>query len=451
MTRSSGGWIPIPGTDENGGSEDDEPVRPLDVRTYPESGLGTWRASVQEMTVGIVGAGVTGLALAHYLHRQGTDAVVFEAASEPGGVIRSRRVDGRVLDLGPQRTRLTPGVVDLVEAAGLTEAVLEAPDRSLFVYHDGRLRRVPTTIRGAVATDLLSTRGKLRSLLEPLAGPPREGETVGAFFRRAFGPEVAERVAGPLYAGLYASNSDEMPVEHSLSRALDRLGAADSILLSALRSRLAGRTPSPVVSFDGGMGTLPATLCESLGRDVRLETPVLDLRKPRGHRGGREAHGNRNGRGRYDLVTPNETVAVDRVVLTVPAGEAGALLSGVAPEAARPLDRLRYNPLAVVHLHADLDREGAGYQIPPGDGFVTRGVTWNGSLFAGRDRGDASNGREGLVTCFLGGATRPAVVEWSDDRLGTVAAAEFKEVTGRPASPIAVHRVTPGMPAYDTS
>ena len=39
--------------------------------------------------IGIVGAGVTGLAIAHHLRRLGVDHVVFEADGEPGGVVRS--------------------------------------------------------------------------------------------------------------------------------------------------------------------------------------------------------------------------------------------------------------------------------------------------------------------------------------------------------------------------
>ena len=54
------------------------------------------------MTVGIVGAGITGLALTQDLRERGVDTVAFEATAEPGGVIRSTTVDGRVVEHGPQ-------------------------------------------------------------------------------------------------------------------------------------------------------------------------------------------------------------------------------------------------------------------------------------------------------------------------------------------------------------
>ena len=58
-------------------------------------------------SVAVVGAGVTGLALGHYLAAARVPHIVFEADARPGGVIRSARVEGHLLEWGPQRTRLT--------------------------------------------------------------------------------------------------------------------------------------------------------------------------------------------------------------------------------------------------------------------------------------------------------------------------------------------------------
>ena len=66
-------------------------------------------------------------------------------------------------------------------------------------------------------------------------------------------------------------------------------------------------------------------------------------------------------------------------------------------------------------------------------------MTFNDSLF----------GRSGVYTAYLGGAKRPEVVEWSDERLGAAAVAEFRAVTGYDARPLAVARER--MPAWDLS
>ncbi|MFB6295647.1 MAG: protoporphyrinogen oxidase [Halobacteriales archaeon] len=378
------------------------------------------------MRVEIAGGGITGLALHYFLERQGVDSTVREVANRPGGVVESDCVEGRVIDFGPQRTRLTPAIEDVVDALGIRDRLLRAPDLPLFVYHAGALRRVPRTIRGAITTDLLSWRGKFRALLEPARGLPQAGETVEEYLTRAFGREVARRLGGPLYAGLYASDPDDMPVEHSLATALDRFGVTRSVLKTALRSRLHRRDPPPVVSFEEGMEALPRAIYRRHRDSVRLGDPIVELRP------------SQDG---WRVLSESSDRFADAVVLTTPAYASAEILEGVDGESARALASLTYNPLAVVHLRADTDLDAAGYQVSLDADLVTRGVTYNDSLF----------GRDGVYTCYLGGATRQAVVEWAPDRLGRKAAREFETVTGCPARVLSVRRFPRAMPAYDTS
>ena len=75
----------------------------------------------------VAGGGITGLATGFELHRTGADVLVLEASDRPGGVIRSDVVEGRVLDWGPQRARMTPSFRRLVQAVGLDDEVVTAP------------------------------------------------------------------------------------------------------------------------------------------------------------------------------------------------------------------------------------------------------------------------------------------------------------------------------------
>lgn len=378
------------------------------------------------MTVGIVGAGLTGLALHHFFDRNGTESVLFEADLEPGGVVRSRRVDGRTLDLGPQRTRLSPPVESLVDDLGIGDSVHEAEDGPLWVYRDGALRRAPFTLREAVSTDLLSLRGKLRVLLEPLTGPPRAGETVEACLTRTLGREAAEYLVGPLYGGIYGSYPDEMPVEHSLLCALERFDVGRSLLAAAARAKLRRSDPPPVISFDGGMQRLPRALYEHHQDRIRLDAPVEAVRAVDD---------------RFELETRSDVTTVDRVVLTTPAEVTGTLLDSLAPETASDLQQLTYNPLVLVHVEPETPMDATGFQVQYDEPFRTLGVTCNSSLF---DRDDH-------VTCFLGGARTPELVDWQTSEIRETALREFSTLTGTEGRVIHVHRLPRGMPAYDTS
>ncbi|UPV75364.1 protoporphyrinogen oxidase [Halorussus limi] len=378
------------------------------------------------MSVGIVGGGITGLATHYYLRESGVESVVFEADDEPGGVVRSAEVEGRVLDFGPQRTRLTPSIRRLVESLGLDDELREASDPPLYVYRDEKLRLVPQSPREAVTTDLLSWRGKARALLEPLTGPAREGESVEAFLTRKFGSEVARYYFGPLYGGIYGSHPGEMPVEHSLAKALDGAGIEGSVLTSVARKVVSGREAPPIVSFDAGLQRLPEALAEAHRESVRLGTPVRGIR--------REGD-------RFTLETADGETTVDELVVTTPADVTADLLGDLAPESAAALRELNYNPQAVVHLRAETDLTGAGYQVQYDEEFRTLGATWNASLLD----------RDGVYTCYLGGSRNPELVERSDDELASVAAEEFEAITGHGARALSVRRLRRGMPAYDRS
>jgi oxygen-dependent protoporphyrinogen oxidase len=376
--------------------------------------------------IGIVGGGLTGLALAYELEKRGIDHTVLEAADRPGGVIRSARIEGRVLDFGPQRGRMTPRVADLIAALRIEREVVYASDGlPLFVYADGALREAAFSVEGLLRGGLLSWRGKLRLLAEPLTASPRTEEDVATLFRRKLGREAYERLAGPLYGGLYGSDPADMLVGLSLAPLLRELGVGRSFLLSLVRRR-ASAAPAAAFSFREGMQRLPEALHARCRENVRLGSRVLGLMRRSGG---------------WVLEMEKGTLDAETVVLTCDSGAAALLLERIDPESAARLRRLACNDLAVVPLFApDARLRGLGYQVALSENLATRGVTWNDSLFGGR---------EGVFTAFLGGATQRAALDEPDDRVGEIAVREFRRVTGHDAEVLAVARTV--MPAWDVS
>jgi oxygen-dependent protoporphyrinogen oxidase len=379
--------------------------------------------------VGVVGGGITGLAATHYLAERGVDVVCFEADGQPGGVVRSERVDDSVVEWGPQRVRHTPAVAGLVEDLGLREELLEADgDLPLYVYADGGLGEVPRSPAAFLRTDLLSWRGKLRLLAEPLTAPIAPDESAADAFRRKFGTDAYRNVIEPLFGGIYGSDPAAMPAAYALERLMaleDRRGS----LLWAAVERLSGDDDvPPPVSFADGLQTLPRALYREHESDVHLAATVdrvVDADDGDGFR----------------IHAGERTAAVDRLVVTVPAPTAARILADLDGATAAPLGELTYNSLVLVSLAADLDADGFGYQVRRDEPLETLGVTWNDSLFD----------RDGVYTAFLGGMHDPGVVDRSDADHGAVACEEFEAVTGAPAEFRAVRALPRALPAYDTS
>lgn len=381
--------------------------------------------------VGVVGAGITGLSLTHTLADRGVDVVTFEATDEAGGVVQSREVDGHVLELGPQRLRLTDSLRAMVTDLDIADEVITAEnDLPLYVYAGGRLRPVPRSLDAFVQTDLLSWPEKLRLLAEPLTGPIDPEESAENAFVRKFGSGAYANLVGPIFGGTYGSDPATMPAKYAL-KPLMGLEKRDGSLLKPALNKLVfsdNETPPPA-TFESGLQRLPEALAEEHSDTVRFETPVTGIEQANGDTGG------------FVLHTPDGEEHVDRVVLTTPAAATAEMVADLDAESADALRELHYNPLVLVHLRSDAVAEGYGYQVRRSEPMRTLGVTWNASLFD----------RDGVYTVFMGGMHDPGAVERSDEELGETAVREFEQVMGVGAEVLNVEKIPGAFPAWDES
>src|SRR5262245_811774 len=151
--------------------------------------------------VTIIGAGISGLSCAWNLKRLGIDAIVLEASSRAGGVIRTERIDGYQVEAGPNSFQSTASALQLVEEVGLWDDLLPpAPNASRFVYWNGKPRTIPF--------GPLSPGGILRVLREPFVrSRTHADESVRDFFIRRVGQQAHDRLVAPALTGIYAANT----------------------------------------------------------------------------------------------------------------------------------------------------------------------------------------------------------------------------------------------------
>ncbi|MDX1675040.1 MAG: FAD-dependent oxidoreductase, partial [Longimicrobiales bacterium] len=211
--------------------------------------------------IAVVGGGISGLALGHALDRSGAAVTILEAGSRPGGVIATVCDDGRVLDLGPQRTRLTPPLRALVGQLELDDDLVTAPPLPLYIFVDGRLREAPVTPGAALTTDLITWPDRFRILFEPLTSGLRHDESAAEFFTRKFGERAYRRVIAPLFGGLFASDPADMRARHALASILSTLRIEGSLLRATLRGWRA-RSDAPTCTFRNGLQTLTDALAD---------------------------------------------------------------------------------------------------------------------------------------------------------------------------------------------
>ena len=301
--------------------------------------------------VAVVGGGIAGLTAALSLHERGHRFLLFEARDDLGGVIRTERQRGFLVEGGPDSFLVQkPEAMALVRALGLEgRLVATNPEaRAVFVLRGGRLLplpegmtlTVPTRVWPVLASPLFSWWGKLRMGLD-LVRPARPGdddESIASFVRRRFGPEMLDRVAEPLLAGIHAGDAETLSLRATFPR-LAALERAHGSVVRGLRAAApkASGFPSAFASLQGGLGELVEALRTRLPPgDVRTSCPVRTLR--------RDANG-------FALQLENGDTSTFRAVLVaLPAPAAAELTQPVAADAASLLSGVRFASTVVLVL-----------------------------------------------------------------------------------------------------
>lgn len=346
----------------------------------------------------VVGAGVAGLAVAHTVAGRGVRVVVLDAADRAGGQVRTTVEDGYTVEHGATALMTPRGeVARMFDRLGLTARLQRAAEtaRGTAIWTGGKLRWVPKGPVQMISTDLLSAKGKLRVLAEPLLGraPGDDDCSVHDFVRRRFGAEAADVVAMAAVQGVTAGDARATSLAGFSARmaALDQAAGRSGVVGQLVRNR-SGVRRGPVTLRHGGLAVLPATLAEALGDRVELGHEVRTI-----SRGEERRWAVRSGQG---------TVETDTVVLAVPAHRAAVLLRGLAPDAADRLAAVRFLDLRVVSFGFRRDAfplvpRGFGFLAPPGElGII--GATVSSNAFP-----EQAPPNRVLVRAFTGGVAHP--------------------------------------------
>jgi oxygen-dependent protoporphyrinogen oxidase len=165
----------------------------------------------------IVGGGISGLSLAHWLGLADRPGAweLWEATGRLGGTTGTDRVAGYSIDWGPNGfLDREPLTLQLVGEVGLSEALEPANESSQkrFIVKHGRLHPVPLSPVAILATGLLSLRDKLRIFMEPLIPARRDGrdESVFDFAARRIGRGAAESFIDPMVSGIFGGLAREL-------------------------------------------------------------------------------------------------------------------------------------------------------------------------------------------------------------------------------------------------
>ncbi|KAF2011910.1 Protoporphyrinogen oxidase [Aaosphaeria arxii CBS 175.79] len=183
-------------------------------------------AADQPEHIAVLGAGISGLASAHFIAKEfpKSKITVIERSDETGGWIKSRKVEVEggdvVLEYGPRTLRPGAAALPTVEDLGLEDEILctskkSSSAKNRYIYYPNRLNCLPS---GAEDIDILSLLklwnsgildGAWNIAFESWAKPrPRNlrDESVGDFLSRRVDKRIANNIVSAVFHGIYAGD-----------------------------------------------------------------------------------------------------------------------------------------------------------------------------------------------------------------------------------------------------
>ncbi|HET9743609.1 MAG TPA: protoporphyrinogen oxidase [Terriglobales bacterium] len=412
--------------------------------------------------VAIIGGGISGLTTAFYLEqerRRGApiEYTLYEAEPRFGGVIRTEKVDGCLIEAGPDSFLTSKSwAKELCDDLRLTQQLIGSNDseRRTYILVGGKLlpippgmqMMVPSNLWAAVRSPLFSKRTKLAMLGEYFASPetlpPDEDESVANFVQRHFRGEVVERLVDPLLTGVYGADASMLSVRSTLPQMVESEAKYGSLVRGALiarkkQNRKSGKQPLFTTMRDG-MQRIPDVIVRQVPRErLRCSAPVTSLRRSDAA---------------WHVISPVAGDEYDQVVLALPAYACAKLMEEIPDSApARELlNEIPYSSALTLSLAYKANEivlpAGFGFLVPRSEGRRMIACTFVNNKFAYR----APEGT-GLLRVFMGGVHDPEVLALSDTEAIELARRELREILGIAAEPqfARVFRWPRAMPQYE--
>lgn len=368
----------------------------------------------------IIGSGLSGLSVAHFLNKLQPDrnVLLLEKSGRPGGAVRSFHQAGFLAEWGPHGfLDNTPESREILADLGLDQVAQKAPLANFvrFVCHQGRLVQLPQSPKSLLNTPLLPLSGKLRLLADLWKKPRQEDQTIGQWAAYRFGKSVLPLVDAAV-TGTFAGDYERLSIDAVMPGVRNLEKEAGSVLRGLIKKKkqhkAAGAALPAMTSFPEGMEQLTAALAR--GKSIRFNTGVRSLTK------------DKDG---WLVQTGAESLRAPALVLALPVNQALQLLAPYGPPQPRvPVAKI----VTVVLGFSDAAKVpyGFGYLAPERESRFALGAMFSTHMFPGR----APKGNV-LLEALVGGRRHPERLDLDDDTLVSRVCEDLGQLMDLPERP----------------
>lgn len=302
----------------------------------------------------IVGAGASGLYLAHRLLNQKIDFVLLEQSEDVGGLIQEGIYQNAKVPIGPR--------VFLAKRAQTLQHLAETFQEPI-LYHNPPLKRFLLGSKGLYPLSKKVIFKNIGGVIKYLMSHPKScEETIWEYFSSFFNQEFIQEVIDPMSFGIWAASPSELSMD---------------ILMGNIKQKklFSQKGPKGLIAFPSGLKTLFNKVAISLKDHLYLKTQVNDYKIDR--------------EGIYVETNRGRFLTQKLVIATSFFDMKQFVKDGV-------LEDMKTSSIDVVTFCFDKKQKrekGSGYLIPTNRGFKTKGVLFDADLL-GYEKID-------MLSCFI--------------------------------------------------
>lgn len=297
----------------------------------------------------IIGAGISGLVLGHYLKRLDYSFTIYEQGARAGGKISTIHGQYGLIETAANAIYTNDDVYELIDKLGLS--VQEAkPKLKKVVWRAARAMSPPVKKR------------EILRILFNLFKTPDVGQntTIYEFFVPLVGKPVCEEVIAPVFAGIYAEDIKDLHFK-SIFKNYNKPVSYYHYFKQLKKEKAKQKHPVRSISFDGGMQVFIDALANELKENI--------------------------------IYNCKDKLIKDNVIICTSAPAAAKYVISIAPELSKTLNSIKYNSISTITIICEREisflNKAFGILFPPDDpSRATLGILANDQIFNARTKDD---------------------------------------------------------------
>ena len=338
----------------------------------------------------IIGGGISGLSTANFLSKKTSDFLILEASDIVGGTINSSKLDGYILENGPNTVLdNNKAIQELLSDLNITEELIYPNLKKIsnrYILINDRLEKIPLTIFEFLLTPILGIYSKIKIFSEILVPRHINDTDVESFIKRRFGKEFHDNLIVPFLTGIYADTTSKMSTKNTLKKMWELEQKHGSIIVGLIKEKNKN-SKAKIFTIDGGLSKITELLSKKFINQLMLNTKVSSIVKLNES---------------YKItLNEGEDIFCNKIISTIPSYSLKDIVFD--DKLKNVLSKINYNPIDVFHFGFDRDAldikiDGFGLLTKPQDKKSFLGVLFSSNIFE-----HVSNNKKFLITVLAGG------------------------------------------------